>query len=118
MEDLTKHYLISGRVQGVGFRAFAQAQAERFHVKGWTRNLADGRVEILAQGSPETLENYEDSLRQGPAQGHVESLTVSTVNTGSPVNAGSLVSPEQFEVRTPFEIRKDGSQPCIVTSSP
>ena len=77
MEELTKHYLISGRVQGVGFRAFTHRQAIELGLKGWVRNLGDGRVEALATGKSETLREFEARLREGPRHGRVESLTVS-----------------------------------------
>ncbi|NJL26073.1 MAG: acylphosphatase, partial [Calothrix sp. SM1_5_4] len=59
MGDLTKHYLISGRVQGVGFRAFKHRRAVELGLRGWVRNLSDGRVEVLARGPGETLSQFE-----------------------------------------------------------
>jgi acylphosphatase len=66
-----KRYLISGRVQGVGFRYFAERAAREIGVSGWARNLADGRVEIHANGSPEQLSEFEARLRRGPAHADV-----------------------------------------------
>ena len=51
---IARRYFISGIVQGVGFRYFAQDEAERLHLSGYVRNLRDGRVEVYAIGSPET----------------------------------------------------------------
>jgi acylphosphatase len=56
------HY--SGRVQGVGFRATAQALARRFAVTGWVRNLPDGRVRLLAEGPPGEVERYLAAVRE------------------------------------------------------
>ena len=58
--------LISGRVQGVGFRWFVAGQAARLGVTGWVRNLSDGRVEIEANGPSRALEHFEKSVSMGP----------------------------------------------------
>lgn len=60
------HGLVSGRVQGVGYRAFVRSIAVQLGVSGWVRNLPDGRVELSAQGSIELLEDLEDALWAGP----------------------------------------------------
>ena len=49
---VARHYLVSGEVQGVGFRFFAQRVAARHQVTGYVRNLDDGRVEVHAEGTP------------------------------------------------------------------
>ncbi len=59
-------FLVSGRVQGVGFRYFARQRADRLGVAGFARNLADGSVEVIAEGEKEALAAFEDALRQGP----------------------------------------------------
>lgn len=61
-----RRYLVSGLVQGVGFRFFVQHVAESLHVNGWVRNLRDGRVEVLASGTPEQLAKLRTSLERGP----------------------------------------------------
>ncbi len=67
MNPLTAcRYLISGRVQGVGFRAFAARAARETGVTGWARNLGDGRVEVHANGLPGQLNEFEARLRKGP----------------------------------------------------
>jgi acylphosphatase len=61
-----RRYLIGGRVQGVGFRFFAQRIAVRLGLRGWVRNLPDGGVELEAQGDLDSLTALESALRQGP----------------------------------------------------
>ncbi len=56
---------VSGRVQGVGFRYFTQNKAEERGLTGWVRNLADGRVEVLAFGPESELEQFMLVLREG-----------------------------------------------------
>jgi acylphosphatase len=67
MKDLiARKYVISGRVQGVGFRYFAQRAARELGVTGWARNLDDGRVEVHANGVVKVLDEFEGRLRKGP----------------------------------------------------
>ena len=61
-----RRYFVSGIVQGVGFRYFAQRAAERFHVSGYTKNLPDGRVEVYAIGTAEHLVKLRSVLERGP----------------------------------------------------
>jgi acylphosphatase len=61
-----RRYLIGGRVQGVGFRFFAQRTASRLGLLGWVRNLPNGAVEAEAQGDLNSLGSFESALRQGP----------------------------------------------------
>jgi acylphosphatase len=67
-------FLIRGRVQGVGFRYFAQAAAAREGIDGYAMNLEDGRVEIAAEGDAEALERFERSIRQGPPGARVQDV--------------------------------------------
>jgi len=64
--QIARRYLISGIVQGVGFRYFAQDEAERLHLSGYVRNLRDGRVEVYAIGSPEKLARLRTLIERGP----------------------------------------------------
>lgn len=66
-----RHFRVSGRVQGVAYRASACQVARRLGLIGWVRNLADGRVETLACGEPSALQAFEEWLWQGPALAHV-----------------------------------------------
>ena len=66
-DDVMEIYaIVKGRVQGVGFRFFAERTAEKFSVNGWVRNLPNGDVEILGQGTKEQLEKFIAHIRQGP----------------------------------------------------
>ena len=65
-DQQAKRYFVSGIVQGVGFRYFAQHAAEKLHVSGYVRNLHDGRVEVFAMGKPEQLANFRAALQRGP----------------------------------------------------
>jgi acylphosphatase len=60
-------YLVVGRVQGVGYRYFVLREAEALGLSGFARNLPDGRVEVVAEGSEESLAGLEGRLREGPA---------------------------------------------------
>lgn len=63
---------VSGRVQGVWFRASTREQARRLGISGYARNLADGRVEVLACGEERTLQQLQEWLWQGPVGARVE----------------------------------------------
>ena len=76
---VARRYLISGRVQGVGYRYFAQSAAEREGVAGWVRNLPDGRVEALAAGEPEAVDRFAGWLKNGPRHSHVDAVEVTAV---------------------------------------
>ena len=67
-------YVVRGRVQGVGFRWFVEAEAHRLGIAGWVRNNADGSVEVLAQGSPEQLAALHARLREGPRAARVDDI--------------------------------------------
>lgn len=71
-----RRYLISGQVQGVGFRYFAQRAAREIGIEAWPRNLDDGRVEVLAKGAVEQLNEFEGRLRQGPSAADVRGFEV------------------------------------------
>jgi len=68
---VARKFVISGEVQGVGFRYFAMRSAARHQVLGYVRNLEDGRVEALAEGPPQAVEDFKHDLAAGPANSHV-----------------------------------------------
>jgi acylphosphatase len=71
---VARRYLVSGEVQGVGFRFFAQRVAARHQVVGYVRNLPDGRVEAHAEGTPEGIEGFKHDLAAGPQHARVEQV--------------------------------------------
>lgn len=71
---VARRLLISGRVQGVGFRYFVEARARAEGVHGWVRNLDDGRVEALLEGDRESVERVELAARRGPPLAHVDDV--------------------------------------------
>jgi acylphosphatase len=81
---IARRFLVSGRVQGVGFRAFVVHRAQEREIAGFTRNLPDGRVEVIAQGSARDVREIESVLRRGPALSRVDEVQVlpATPETG------------------------------------
>ena len=71
---VARRYLVSGEVQGVGFRFFAQRVAAHHQVVGYVRNLPDGRVEAYAEGAPESIEGFKHDLAAGPQYARVEQV--------------------------------------------
>ena len=71
---VARKFLVSGEVQGVGYRFFAQRAAARHQVTGYVRNLPDGTVESLAEGAPENVEGFRQELEAGPKYGRVDKV--------------------------------------------
>jgi acylphosphatase len=71
-----RRLVVSGRVHGVGFRFFVDQAARREGVRGWVRNLPDGRVEILAEGDEESVDRLERQVRRGPPAARVDGVDV------------------------------------------
>ncbi|NOT86972.1 MAG: acylphosphatase [Lysobacter sp.] len=67
-------FLVSGRVQGVAFRAYTRAQANALELCGHARNLADGRVEVLAVGDAAAIERLAEWLQHGPPLARVDAV--------------------------------------------
>jgi acylphosphatase len=74
VEPQALRVVVRGRVQGVGFRFFVLDQARALHLSGYTRNLRDGSVEVLAVGAPDALEHLVEKLRTGPRSARVEAV--------------------------------------------
>jgi acylphosphatase len=73
---IARRYLVSGRVQGVGFRYFVQDAAAREGVTGYVRNLPSGEVEALVEGESDAVTRVERAIRSGPGGARVEYVDV------------------------------------------
>jgi acylphosphatase len=76
---IARRYLITGRVQGVGFRYFTQTAAVREGLNGWVHNRSDGGVEVFAEGELEAVDRFEHHLRYGPPGGRIDDVDVEDV---------------------------------------
>lgn len=74
MTDECYRFIVSGRVQGVYFRQSSVNQARQLGLRGWVRNLPDGRVEGIASGEAAALQSFKAWLRRGPAAARVDGL--------------------------------------------
>jgi acylphosphatase len=77
------HAIVRGRVQGVGYRASAAAQARHFAVAGWVRNQPDGSVEVMAEGEEPAVLRFLDYLRRGPGGARVTHIDTEWTAVGS-----------------------------------
>jgi acylphosphatase len=78
MSDLeTRRFLITGRVQGVGFRWFVEREAVQLNITGWVRNRDNGSVEVMATGTHQHLAALHVRLREGPRAARVDDVAVS-----------------------------------------
>lgn len=75
-----RRFLVAGRVQRVGFRAFVRRHAVALGLTGHAHNVGDGRVEVVAYGSPEGLSELETCLRRGPALARVDDVLSETIS--------------------------------------
>jgi acylphosphatase len=73
-DQSSRRFHVSGTVQGVGYRYFVQRAAQLLHLAGYVRNLNDGRVEVYAIGSPESLATLRKELERGPRAAYVSSV--------------------------------------------
>jgi acylphosphatase len=73
-EEQARLYRVKGRVQGVGFRFFVEAEARRLRLRGYVRNLYDGRVEVYAIGKETVLTQLRERLETGPPASCVEQV--------------------------------------------
>ena len=76
---VARRYFVRGRVQGVGFRYFAEDRARLEGVAGYVRNLPDGRVEALAEGDVEAVMRFERAIRHGPSGARVEDVETESI---------------------------------------
>lgn len=89
-EKVQKHIYLSGRVQGVGFRAFIRKKAAIYNLNGWAKNLADGRVELVINGEKDKIRKMINEVKEGPSFARVDDLEV---------QAEELKSFNDFEIR-------------------
>lgn len=68
--------IVNGNVQGVAYRAYVQDAATELAIAGWVRNLSDGTVEVVAQGSPDVLKDFVEYLHEGSLMANVEAVSV------------------------------------------
>lgn len=68
--------IILGRVQGIGYRAFAFKEASKLKINGYTKNLMDGTVKVVAEAEKDILKEFLEKLEQGPSLGIVEKVKV------------------------------------------
>ena len=80
MSNLARRFYVSGRVQGVYFRASARAKAQELGISGYAQNLPDGRVEVLGIGSAAALDALAAWLWQGPPAAHVKDVASASVD--------------------------------------
>jgi acylphosphatase len=73
---VARRFVVTGRVQRVGFRAFAYERALHEGLGGHVKNLPNGRVEIVAEGDSEAMQRFELALRQGPGAARVDDVEV------------------------------------------
>ena len=94
-DEIVRRFLVRGKVQGVYFRHSARLEAKRLNLRGLARNLPDGSVEVLAQGSAPAVMALHQRLQRGPAQARVDSV----LETDAPDAADdNLKIPAGFEV--------------------
>jgi acylphosphatase len=72
MKKAARQFLVAGRVQGVGFRFFVEREANELGLRGYVRNLSDGRVEVHAEGDESALASLRERLERGPLGSRVE----------------------------------------------
>jgi len=76
------HLIITGNVQGVGFRWFVQRTARQLGIKGWVQNKEDGSVEAVAEGMQESITLFIEACKKGHAYGNVENVLVDEEKAG------------------------------------
>ena len=74
----TRRYVVTGRVQGVGFRWFVEREAALIGITGWVRNRENGTVEVMATGAREQLRSLRTRLQEGPRAARVEEVQESS----------------------------------------
>ena len=99
--SLAVHIYVEGRVQGVGYRRFAQREAAKLGLVGWTRNLWDERVEIQVHGPQRQILEFISILKKGPTFSQVRDLSQKTLDP----------TPEALQLLKEFHIYPDSEMP-------
>jgi acylphosphatase len=73
-DKVARRYVVTGRVQGVGYRNFVEYIASKLGLTGYVRNLSDGNVEVFAMGTPESLSDFRKALAKGPMMAKVSGV--------------------------------------------
>jgi acylphosphatase len=84
------HFLVQGRVQGVGFRWFVQSEAGALDLRGWVRNTEDGDVEIVAAGEAEILSRLRERINRGPRGARVDRVLENFLDDSEAQELGSF----------------------------
>ena len=87
---MVRHYLIKGRVQGVGFRWYVHREAAMLGLKGWVRNTDDGHVEVVAAGEPEVLADLQSALEKGSRGSRVDEVIEHELAESEAASLGSF----------------------------
>jgi acylphosphatase len=90
MQTMVLHFLIQGRVQGVGFRWYVHREASELDLRGWVRNTEDGEVEVVASGNDKDLAELRASLRRGPRGSRVDRLVQHYLDDAEAANLDSF----------------------------
>jgi acylphosphatase len=88
---------VSGRVQGVYFRAFTQNKAKQFLVNGYVKNMPDGRVEIIAEADQLTLEKFIEWCHKGPVTARVDQVEVIELEAGGEFTTFAVIRQHSTE---------------------
>ena len=84
------HFLVRGRVQGVGFRWFVHREASELDLRGWVRNTEEGEVEVVVSGNQEDLDELRASLYRGPRGSRVDGVLEHKLDESEAHNLGSF----------------------------
>jgi acylphosphatase len=90
MGIIRQHFIISGKVQGVGYRYNSQQQAQQLGITGWVKNLTSGQVEIIAEANTATLRQFEKWLALGPPNAKVTKVDVETLTAENAFSTFSI----------------------------
>jgi acylphosphatase len=105
MSATRAHVFVSGRVQGVWFRESTRSRADELGLRGWVRNLPDGRVEALFEGEANAVRLALDWVREGPAHAQVEEVVVDETAVGDFDGADGKLSETRDGQSCRFEVR-------------